>query len=79
MLVGIARSRASVDRVERARISADLLYEEIRKSESDIEEIASHTGLKRMNLAKIKAHLFIEEHWLDSYENLGVAIGMGEV
>jgi len=52
--------------------SADELYEEIRSTESDIQEIASHTGLKRTNLSKIKAHLFVEEHWLDSYESLGV-------
>ncbi len=53
-------------------VSADLLYEEIRQSESDVDEIAFHTGLKRENIAKIKAHLFLDEHWLDSYENLGV-------
>jgi hypothetical protein len=52
--------------------SADELYSEIRASRSDIEEIAYHTGLKGSNLAKIKAHLFLEEHWLDSYEGLGV-------
>jgi hypothetical protein len=52
--------------------SPDVLYEEIRKSESDIEEIAFHTGIKRTNIAKIKAHLFLDLHWLDRYESLGV-------
>jgi hypothetical protein len=51
---------------------ADFLYEEIRQSESDVDEIAFHTGFKRTNIAKIKAHLFMDEHWLDSYEDLGV-------
>jgi len=53
-------------------VSADALYEEIRQSQSDVDEIAIHTGLKRGNIARIKAHLFMDAHWLDSYENLGV-------
>ena len=51
---------------------ADLLYEEIRKSATDVDEIALHSGIKKRNITKIKAHLFLDEHWLDSYENLGV-------
>jgi hypothetical protein len=52
--------------------TADLLYEEIRRSATDVDEIALHTGLNRRNIAKIKAHLFIDEHLLDLYEDLGV-------
>jgi hypothetical protein len=64
--------RAGCNGVERANRFGQELYQKIRKSESDIEEITLHTGLKRSNLAKIKAHLFLEPHWLDSYESLGV-------
>jgi hypothetical protein len=52
--------------------SADVLYEEIRQSESDVDNIAFHTGLTRRNIARIKAHLFMSEHLLDSYVDLGV-------
>lgn len=34
--------------------------------------IAQHTGWKPKSIAKVKAHLFVELHDLDSYERLGV-------
>lgn len=51
---------------------ADRLYEVIRRDEEDIESIAEHTGWKPSNIEKIKRHLFVRMHQLDSYENLGV-------
>ena len=50
---------------------ADALYEDIRRDETDVEEIARRTGWKASSLAKVKHHLFIQEHWLDQYESLG--------
>jgi hypothetical protein len=50
----------------------DSLYENIRRDETDVEEIARHIGWKPSSVAKIKCHLFIQEHWLDLYESLGV-------
>jgi hypothetical protein len=51
---------------------ADELYESIRQDETDVEEIARYTGWKPSGIAKVKHHLFIQEHWLDQYESLGV-------
>ena len=51
---------------------ADELYESIRRDEVDVAVIAERTGWKASNIAKAKNHLFIEEHYLDSYECLGV-------
>jgi hypothetical protein len=51
---------------------ADQLYERIRQDETDVDEIARHTGWKPSSIAKVKHHLFIREHWLDRYESLGV-------
>jgi hypothetical protein len=51
---------------------ADELYESIRRDEADVEEIARRSGWKPSSIAKIKDHLFIQEHWLDQYESLGV-------
>jgi hypothetical protein len=51
---------------------ADALYEGIRRDETDVDEIARRVGWKPSNIAKVKRHLFIEEHWLDQYEPLGV-------
>ncbi len=52
---------------------ADTLYEGIRRDETDVEEIARHIGWKPSSVAMIKDHLFIQEHWRDQYESLGVA------
>jgi len=51
---------------------ADKLYEDIRQDETDVSTIARWIGWKPSNIAKIKHHLFIEEHRLDQYEGLGV-------
>ena len=47
-------------------------YEEIRRDEDDVEEIARRVGWKPRSIAKVKRHLFIEEHLLDRYVMLGV-------
>jgi len=52
---------------------AEQLYEANRQDQNDVEEIAGRTGWKPGNIAKVKHHLFIEIHLLDSYEALGVA------
>lgn len=52
---------------------ADALYEDIRRDEADVDEIARRIGWKASNIAKVKQHLFIQEHWLDQYESLGVS------
>jgi hypothetical protein len=51
---------------------ADDLYERIRRDDQDVAVIAERTGWKAANIAKVKYHLFVEEHCLDSYECLGV-------
>jgi len=55
---------------------ADELYERIRQDETNVEKIARHVGWKPANIAKVKHHLFIQEHWLDQYESLGVPATM---
>ena len=52
--------------------AADELYESIRRDQEDVERIASRTGWKPSSIVKVKNHLFIQEHWLDQYESLGV-------
>jgi hypothetical protein len=52
--------------------SADALYDAIREDPGDVDEIARRTGLKPGNIAKVKLHLFVKEHYLDRYESLGV-------
>ncbi len=52
---------------------ADELYEGIRRDETDVEEIAGRIGWKPSSIARVKDHLFIQEHCLDQYESLGVA------
>lgn len=51
---------------------ADKLYEDIRQDETDVSTIAQRIGWKPSSIAKVKYHLFIEEHRLDQYEELGV-------
>src|SRR5271165_2124632 len=53
---------------------ADLLYEEIRRDTEGVRLIAQHTRWKPTIIAKVKAHLFLELHDLDSYEHLDVRV-----
>ncbi|MEK7857186.1 MAG: RHS repeat-associated core domain-containing protein [Acidobacteriota bacterium] len=52
-------------------LSADDAYEAIRKSTTDVGEIAASTDLKKSNIQKIKDHLFNDGHLLDRYSDLG--------
>jgi hypothetical protein len=52
--------------------AADEAYAAIRRSTTDVEAIARHTGCKSVNIQKVKQHLFYEEHLLDRYVELGV-------
>ena len=51
---------------------ADILYDAIRANPNDVGEIAENTGLRVENVAKVKTHLFLELHYLDKYEPIGV-------
>lgn len=51
---------------------ADALYESIRRDGTDVEEIARRIGWKPSSIARVVHHLFIQEHWLDQYDALGV-------
>ena len=51
---------------------ADLAYDDIRASITDVDTIAANTGLKPQNIQKIKDHLFIDEHVLDRYVDYGI-------
>src|SRR5690348_7539970 len=51
---------------------SDALYQAIRLDDGDVGEIARRTGLKSSNVAKVKSHLFVQEHFLDRYEPIGV-------
>jgi RHS repeat-associated protein len=53
-------------------VSADMAYDAIRSSTSDVALIARNTGLKPSNIQKVKDHLFYNRHLLDRYERLGV-------
>lgn len=57
--------------------SPDELYDAIRQSITDSDEIARQTGLKPANLRTIKHHLFFALHWLDLYEEFGVPASRG--
>jgi len=56
--------------------SADEAYAIIRASTSDVETIAKNTAIKPDNIAKVKAHLFYNEHWLDRYTDYGIPAEM---
>ena len=56
--------------------NADNAYEKIRTSKDDVKKIASHTGIKEKNIAKVKRHLFYEKHLLDRYESYGIPAKM---
>lgn len=53
-------------------MDADERYEQIRAAQSDVAEIADQTGFKAENVEIIKAHLFLTEHILDMYVDLGI-------
>ncbi len=52
--------------------SADAAYDSIRKNKTDIAAISKNTGIKPENIAKIKNHLFYNEHLLDRYVDYGI-------
>lgn len=52
--------------------SADAAYEAIRRSTTDVAVIARHTGIKPVNIRKVKNHLFYAAHLLDRYVAVGV-------
>ena len=52
--------------------SADEAYEAIRENTTDVGDIARNTGLKAENIQKVKDHLFLDEHTLDRYVDLGI-------
>ncbi|MDF0606904.1 LysM domain-containing protein [Neisseriaceae bacterium TC5R-5] len=51
---------------------ADALYDVIRKSNTDVEVIAATTGIKPLNIQKVKDHVFYNEHLLDKYVDYGI-------
>lgn len=46
---------------------APQIYESIRKSDTDISDIARNLGFKPQNIKKIKDHVFFNQHYLDRY------------
>jgi hypothetical protein len=52
--------------------AADELYDAIRVSGTDINAIATNTGIKSPNIQKVKEHVFYNEHLLDKYVDYGV-------
>jgi len=52
--------------------AAEDAYDAIRATSSDIAVIASATGFKTANIAKVKHHVFEAVHLLDRYADIGV-------
>ncbi len=50
---------------------AETAYESIRQSTTDVEAIAQNTGLPERMIRRVKNHVFVEEHWLDRYVEIG--------
>ena len=50
---------------------AEKLYNDCRKDNKDVYEIAEKNTLKKENVQKCKDHIFNNEHLLDQYEELG--------
>ena len=50
---------------------AEKLYNDCRKDNKDVSEIAEKNTLKKENVQKCKDHIFNNEHLLDQYEELG--------
>ena len=57
-------------------IAAEDAYADIRASITHVERIAAATGFKAVNIAKVKKHLFEDDHLLDRYKHLGVPAEM---
>ncbi|ELJ8249295.1 RHS repeat-associated core domain-containing protein [Salmonella enterica] len=57
--------------------NADEVYDLIRASESDVADISRNTGIKEVNIQKVKDHLFYDEHLLDRYESYGMPATTG--
>ena len=51
---------------------ADESYERIRKSTTDVDQIAANTGIKPANIQKVKDHVFYDTHVLDRYVDMGI-------
>ena len=49
-------------------IAAEDAYADIRASITHVERIAAATGFKAVNIAKVKKHLFEDDHLLDRYK-----------
>jgi hypothetical protein len=47
--------------------AAEAMYNTIRTSTHDVADIAAHTGIKEVNIQKVKDHIFNKEHLLDRY------------
>ncbi|WP_242629192.1 LysM peptidoglycan-binding domain-containing protein [Xanthomonas oryzae] len=56
---------------------ADELYNSIRASSVDVQNISASTGFKIENIQKVKDHVFNNEHVLDSYVDWGVPSRVG--
>ena len=50
---------------------AEKLYNDYRKDNKDVSEIAEKNTFKKENVQKCKDHIFNNEHLLDPYEELG--------
>jgi hypothetical protein len=52
---------------ELSYVLAEKIYDSIRKSDTDICDIASNLGFKTDNIKNVKDHIFYNEHDLDTY------------
>ena len=52
--------------------AADQIYDTIRSSTTDVANISKSTGIKPENIQKVKEHIFLSEHTLDRYVELGI-------
>ena len=48
---------------------AGQMYDLIRKSDTDICDIASNLGFNADNIKQLKDHIFYNDHYLDRYQN----------
>jgi len=55
----------------------DAAYEIIRKQSNDVRDIVAHTGFREKHIARIKNHVFMDEHILDLYAHLGEPARIG--
>lgn len=54
-----------LETIERKERQAKSFYEKVRSDTADVEKIAKTTGFSEKKIAKIKQHVFINEHILD--------------